>query len=96
MDYQEALDYISASGRFGIKMGLDRTRALLDAMGAPDAGLRGVLVGGTNGKGSTCAYLVACLGAAGYILFVRDARGELVYGKAMGRWVKQASQGAKR
>lgn len=66
MDYQEALDYISASGRFGIKMGLERTRALLDAMGAPDAGLRGVLVGGTNGKGSTCAYLVACLRAAGY------------------------------
>jgi dihydrofolate synthase/folylpolyglutamate synthase len=66
MDYQEALEYISASGRFGIKMGLERTRALLDAMGAPDAGLRGVLVGGTNGKGSTCAYLVACLRAAGY------------------------------
>jgi dihydrofolate synthase/folylpolyglutamate synthase len=66
VDYQEALDYISASGRFGIKMGLDRTMALLDAMGSPDAGMRGVLVGGTNGKGSTCAYLVACLGAAGY------------------------------
>ena len=66
MNYQEALDYISASGRFGIKMGLERTRALLDAMGAPDAGLEGVLVGGTNGKGSTCAYLVACLRAAGY------------------------------
>jgi hypothetical protein len=27
---------------------------------------------------------------------VRDARGELVYGKAMGRWVKQASKAAKR
>jgi dihydrofolate synthase/folylpolyglutamate synthase len=66
VDYQEALEYISASGRFGIKMGLERTRALLDAMGAPDTGLRGVLVGGTNGKGSTCAYLVACLMAAGY------------------------------
>jgi dihydrofolate synthase/folylpolyglutamate synthase len=66
MDYQEALEYISASGRFGIKMGLERTRALLDAMGAPDAGLRGVLVGGTNGKGSTCAHIVACLRAAGY------------------------------
>ncbi len=41
-------------------------------------------------------HTLACLGAAGYILFVRDARGELVYGKAMGRWVKQASQAAKR
>src|SRR5258708_22148729 len=66
MDYQEALAYISASGRFGIKLGLERTRALLDAMGAPDQGLAGVLVAGTNGKGSTCANLVACLRAAGY------------------------------
>jgi len=41
-------------------------------------------------------HTLGCLSAAGYILFVRDARGELVYGKAMGRWVKQASQAAKR
>jgi dihydrofolate synthase/folylpolyglutamate synthase len=66
VDYQEALDYLSASGRFGIKMGLERTRALLDALGSPDAGLKGVLVGGTNGKGSTCAHIVACLREAGY------------------------------
>jgi dihydrofolate synthase / folylpolyglutamate synthase len=66
LDYQEALDYIAASGRFGIKMGLERTRALLDALGSPDAGLRGVLVAGTNGKGSTCAHIVSCLAAAGY------------------------------
>src|SRR5258708_30150917 len=66
MDYQEALAYISASGRFGIKMGLERTGALLDAMGAPDQGMAGVLVAGTNGKGSTCANWVAGLRAAGY------------------------------
>jgi dihydrofolate synthase / folylpolyglutamate synthase len=66
LDYEEALDYIAASGRFGIKMGLERTRSLLDALGSPDAGLRGVLVAGTNGKGSTCAHIVSCLTAAGY------------------------------
>lgn len=66
MDYQEALDYVSASGRFGIKLGLERTRALLDGLGSPDAGLKGVLVAGTNGKGSTCAHIVACLREAGY------------------------------
>ena len=65
MDYQEALDYISASGRFGIKLGLERTRALLDGLGSPDAGLKGVLVAGTNGKGSTCAMIEAGLRAAG-------------------------------
>ena len=46
-------------------MGLERTRVLLDALGAPDRGLHGVLVGGTNGKGSTCAHLVSILRAAG-------------------------------
>ncbi|MFO7541271.1 MAG: bifunctional tetrahydrofolate synthase/dihydrofolate synthase [Thiobacillus sp.] len=48
-----------------IELGLDRVRRVKDAMGlAPDFPL--IIVGGTNGKGSTCAYLEAILGAAGY------------------------------
>ena len=46
-------------------MGLDRTRALLDAVEAPDRAMRGVLVAGTNGKGSTCAFISAVLQEAG-------------------------------
>jgi dihydrofolate synthase/folylpolyglutamate synthase len=66
VDYPEALAYISATGRFGIKLGLERTRALLDALGRPDAGMRGVLVAGTNGKGSVCAHTSAVLQQARY------------------------------
>ncbi|MHB1352993.1 MAG: bifunctional tetrahydrofolate synthase/dihydrofolate synthase [Thiobacillus sp.] len=48
-----------------IELGLERVRRVKDAMGlAPDFPL--IVVGGTNGKGSTCAYLEAILGAAGY------------------------------
>jgi dihydrofolate synthase/folylpolyglutamate synthase len=48
-----------------IELGLDRVRQVRDAMGlAPTFPL--LIVGGTNGKGSTCAYLEAILGAAGY------------------------------
>jgi len=48
-----------------IELGLDRVRRVRDALGlAPDFPI--VTVGGTNGKGSTCAYLEAILGAAGY------------------------------
>ena len=65
-DYPRALEYIASTGRFGIKMGLERTRALLDEVGAPDRGMRGVLVAGTNGKGSTCAFLASILRAAGF------------------------------
>src|SRR3954452_4688331 len=44
---------------------LGRTRALLALAGAPDRGLRVVLVAGTKGKGSTCAMLASILHAAG-------------------------------
>lgn len=49
----------------GIKPGLERTRALLRALGEPDRGLRGVLVAGTNGKGSVCAVVDSVARAAG-------------------------------
>ncbi|MGE5320531.1 MAG: bifunctional tetrahydrofolate synthase/dihydrofolate synthase [Hyphomicrobiaceae bacterium] len=48
-----------------IELGLERVRRVKDALGlAPVFPL--IVVGGTNGKGSTCAYLEAILGAAGY------------------------------
>jgi dihydrofolate synthase/folylpolyglutamate synthase len=48
-----------------IDLGLERVRSVKDALGlAPTFPL--ITVGGTNGKGSTCAYLEAILGAAGY------------------------------
>ena len=63
--FQAAVARISAPGRFRVKMGLERTQALLAELGHPEAGLRGALVTGTNGKGSTCAFLASILAAAG-------------------------------
>ncbi len=57
---------LESRGRFGIRLGLGRTRALLAALGSPEQGLRGALIGGTNGKGSVVALVGACLAAAGY------------------------------
>ena len=64
-DYHEALAALAARGRFGIRLGLGRTRALLAALGDPQASLRGALVGGTNGKGSVLALAGSALRAAG-------------------------------
>ena len=64
MTYEQALDYISKQGRFAMKLGTERTRALLDRVGAPDRNLRGVLIAGTNGKGSTGACLASILRAS--------------------------------
>ncbi|MGH7777684.1 MAG: bifunctional folylpolyglutamate synthase/dihydrofolate synthase [Candidatus Dormibacterales bacterium] len=46
-------------------MGQERVRAVLAALGHPEAGLTGALVAGTNGKGSTCAILSSILEAGG-------------------------------
>ena len=65
MTYEEALSYISKQGRFGMKLGTERTRAILDRIGTPDLELKGALIAGTNGKGSTGACLATILQAAG-------------------------------
>jgi dihydrofolate synthase/folylpolyglutamate synthase len=66
LTYEEALAHISKQGRFGMKLGTERTRAILDAMGKPDRGLAGALIAGTNGKGSTGACMAAILKSAGH------------------------------
>lgn len=65
LTYREALDVVVATGSRGMKVGLERTRALLTRVGDPHLGLRGVLVGGTNGKGSVCAMVESACRAAG-------------------------------
>src|SRR2546427_9819984 len=66
MTYSEALAYVSRLGRFGMKLGTERTRAILDRIGGPHRGLKGALVAGTNGKGSTAACLASILQASGH------------------------------
>ena len=66
LTYAAALDAIDQRGRFGIRLGLGRTRALLAGLGHPERSIRGALVAGTNGKGSVLAIAGAGLRAAGY------------------------------
>jgi dihydrofolate synthase/folylpolyglutamate synthase len=63
--FTRAVNALDAVAWRGIKPGLERTRALLDALGNPDQALQGVLVAGTNGKGSVCAIVDSVLRAAG-------------------------------
>jgi dihydrofolate synthase / folylpolyglutamate synthase len=62
--YEESLAYISRLGRFGMKLGTERTRAILNHLGNPERGLRGALIAGTNGKGSTAVCLAYILQSA--------------------------------
>lgn len=63
--YQDALAYLFARTGGGSTYGLERTRALLAAMGDPHRAVPAFHVAGTNGKGSTVATLVAVLAAGG-------------------------------
>ena len=66
LTYAEALAALESRGRFGIRLGLSRTRALLAGLGHPERTFRGALVAGTNGKGSVLAMAGSALSAAGY------------------------------
>lgn len=47
-------------------LGLERMEALMELLGHPERSTPAVHVAGTNGKGSTCAFVASMLQAAGY------------------------------
>src|SRR6187551_2307732 len=64
---QAQLDRLATLSPGGDRLGLDRITRLLDRLGRPQDRLPPVFhVAGTNGKGSTCAFLRAALEAAGH------------------------------
>jgi dihydrofolate synthase/folylpolyglutamate synthase len=68
---QAQLDRLSALSPGGDRLGLERITALLARLGDPQDRLPPVFhVAGTNGKGSTCAFLRAALEAAGHLTHV--------------------------
>lgn len=62
----QAIAYMQAISWRGSKPGLERTQALLAALGNPEKTLKFVHIAGTNGKGSTAAMLSSILRRAGY------------------------------
>ncbi len=66
MKYREALEYIESIQSYGIVPGLESIRELCRRLGDPQDRLRFVHIAGTNGKGSTLAYISTILKCAGY------------------------------
>ena len=64
---QAQLDRLAMTSPAGDRLGLERIRELLERLGQPQDRLPPVFhVAGTNGKGSTCAFLRAGLEQSGY------------------------------
>ena len=66
MNYNEALDYIHGTYKFGSKLGLENIKDLLARLGNPQKQYRVIHVAGTNGKGSVTSMITNILHEAGY------------------------------
>ncbi len=64
-EFEQALSRLAGLARFGVKLGLERMERLLAKLGNPERDLAVVHLAGTNGKGSTAAFLEAGLLGAG-------------------------------
>lgn len=64
--YEQAIDWIHARLRLGIKPGLSRMEWMLARLEHPERRIKTIHVGGTNGKGSTVTFLRSILQTAGY------------------------------
>ncbi|HZX42748.1 MAG TPA: folylpolyglutamate synthase/dihydrofolate synthase family protein [Myxococcaceae bacterium] len=63
---EEGLAFLASRSPSTVVLGLERMRQALEELGHPELRLRSVQVSGTNGKGSTCAFLESILRAAGH------------------------------
>lgn len=65
MNYTESVNYIEEIPKFTVKNPPEHTKEMLRRLGNPENHMKVIHVAGTNGKGSTCAYLASMLGAGG-------------------------------
>ena len=63
--YEDSVKSLYGLQKFGIKFGLSKTENLLEAFGNPHVGQRYIHLAGTNGKGSTAAFMASVLREAG-------------------------------
>lgn len=68
MTYEEARNFIEQVSGRGSVLGLSNMYALMEALGNPQEDIAIVHIAGTNGKGSTGAYLAAILKEAGLMV----------------------------
>ncbi|GJM15190.1 MAG: bifunctional folylpolyglutamate synthase/dihydrofolate synthase [Thermodesulfobacteriota bacterium] len=63
---ENGLNYLNSLGLHKVKPGLERIKTLLGALGNPQNKVPGILIAGTNGKGSVAAAISSILSAQGY------------------------------
>ncbi|GCF93363.1 tetrahydrofolate synthase [Enterococcus florum] len=101
MTINEAIEWIHSRKKFGSRPGLERVQALLDRVDNPEKKLPVIHIAGTNGKGSTIAYLRTMLEETGltvgsftspYIEFFNERiaiNGEAISDEELIEWVEK-------
>lgn len=64
--HKELYEYLYGLEKFGILLGLDNIRIILSLLENPEKSFPSIHIVGTNGKGSTAAFLTSILSKAGY------------------------------
>ena len=65
MNYEQAINFIHSTNKFGSVLGLDNINELLRLIGNPQDDLKVIHIAGTNGKGSISTMLNAVLSKSG-------------------------------
>ena len=68
MTYEEAREFIDQSNQYGSILGLAAITELLNRLGNPQDRLKVIHIAGTNGKGSTTAFISSILSSEGYLV----------------------------
>jgi dihydrofolate synthase/folylpolyglutamate synthase len=83
MTLEEAMAYINRLNYTQMPRGLERIRRLLAALDNPQRSMKFVHVAGTNGKGSTVAFISTILKEAGYVVGMYISPGLMRYNERM-------------
>ena len=66
MNYEQAIDFIHSTYKFGSKLGLENIKRLTELLGNPQNNYKIIHIAGTNGKGSTSNMIHDVIMSSGY------------------------------
>ncbi|GER93544.1 bifunctional folylpolyglutamate synthase/dihydrofolate synthase [hot springs metagenome] len=66
MSYYDAINYLYSLQKYGIKLGIEKTKTILSQLGNPHKDFSSIHIAGTNGKGSVSAMIASILAAHGF------------------------------